>query len=1170
MRATKPLAIEALCEALSVDESTTSLDPESQPDEEDILEYCSSLIRKVASGSHLELAHFTVQEYLLSDALKESPELKFFYLDQRRCTAYLAKACLRYLNCDDFSIHPALDYDKWQNFDRAHPFYSHATTEWNVYASHHWDDQDIRSQLQILFHLLNPLRFLNWAQNFAVNTLKKDSRRVSRECFLTVSSAVTTNGISPLHFAAMLQLEWLMESLLNDGANVNKSSQIGTPLHCALLGDLAILGQIDGLIIELPPDYDDLEPGVPDDCHSPKKVLRRILRLLFDFGADPALLYRGCNGVSYNALLIGMKTGHAFREMFAFCPKMTACFDHNIIHSIGGIPIRVFGEVVKLLDTQYLDPSVKTSVDEMASVLESLDRHQYSDSDSDSNSTAELKGEPSIFQAIQLDAVGHLEELLQERPESVNGTISGGGTTALHLAAFSGSIGAASILIALGADVEAQDNNGQTPMHKCAYGNGVDLLKLLLSNGADPGKVDNEGRTIWHVAAAQNNVAVLQVLLSHYPSPTSFLSRTDSKGMSPFFTAAQAFAPESLRLLSRHTKSFEGTTEDGLKFAHITVGLRLPEFQSLVKDGMDICAKSNDSSSVLHHFVKICPLFCDDSSDLDHIMDMIGYLIEHGLSVGAIDENGQTPLHVLLSRPRWDTWGFGDPQDKALSPDSSLPLHQGEEGIIIDIRDKIVSVVVQDFKSELMSSLIKALATKDTINARDRNGVTPLEHFCSHHSLEEKDPNILQRMIEVGADITIKCSLGRAPLQVLFETHKYERPKDSQLRALVDLLIFMIDRLDSSDEIFKSPLGTRILYWAVENELLILTNKMLEKGVSPASRIPEQDFDSALDCACRIGTSRELLRNLLEACDTETRNQTHPQTGRNILHVLCSGSSIATSAELLELCISMGLDTELKDKLGGETPLFLAVRNIGYKKTNFARLLAGCGAETSIRNADGESLAQVAVMSRQLEALEVVDGIGALGESSPGNTRKICYAAGNRRLTLDEYSLWHLSACGGSNATDALRYLFDHGHAPDVDIPAFNGITALHITGYFGNNNALRYLLSKGADPKVSNNDGETALHWAAETGEAAIINILVSAGANVDAATSKGDLALHYAASHGENEAVHALLKLGSSYATNKKNVTPYLAARLGGHESTALLLQDYEVCNPGMILKF
>ena len=62
--AREELSVAALCEAVSVKPGIKYLTRQEIRGEEEILRCCGSLVRKSMSGSSLELAHFTVKEYL--------------------------------------------------------------------------------------------------------------------------------------------------------------------------------------------------------------------------------------------------------------------------------------------------------------------------------------------------------------------------------------------------------------------------------------------------------------------------------------------------------------------------------------------------------------------------------------------------------------------------------------------------------------------------------------------------------------------------------------------------------------------------------------------------------------------------------------------------------------------------------------------------------------------------------------------------------------------------------------------------------------------------------------------------------------------------------------------------------------------------------------------------
>ena len=61
------------------------------------------------------------------------------------------------------------------------------------------------------------------------------------------------------------------------------------------------------------------------------------------------------------------------------------------------------------------------------------------------------------------------------------------GRTPLHLAAYSGDTGMLQLLLARGAQLEAQRLDGQTPLFEAAEGSSVEAVRALLLAGANAG-----------------------------------------------------------------------------------------------------------------------------------------------------------------------------------------------------------------------------------------------------------------------------------------------------------------------------------------------------------------------------------------------------------------------------------------------------------------------------------------------------------------------------------------------------------------------------------------------------------------------------------------------------------------------------------------------------------
>jgi len=95
-----------------------------------------------------------------------------------------------------------------------------------------------------------------------------------------------------------------------------------------------------------------------------------------------------------------------------------------------------------------------------------------------------------------------------------------------------------------------------------------------------------------------------------------------------------------------------------------------------------------------------------------------------------------------------------------------------------------------------------------------------------------------------------------------------------------------------------------------------------------------------------------------------------------------------------------------------------------------------------------------------------------------------------------------------------------------------DGFTALHYAAFFGQEEAARILLERGAEVEVvARNESVrvTPLHSAASGGHAAIVKRLLEAGADPNAAQDGGFTPLHSAAQNDDRESVEALLAAGA-----------------------------------------
>ena len=98
-----------------------------------------------------------------------------------------------------------------------------------------------------------------------------------------------------------------------------------------------------------------------------------------------------------------------------------------------------------------------------------------------------------------------------------------------------------------------------------------------------------------------------------------------------------------------------------------------------------------------------------------------------------------------------------------------------------------------------------------------------------------------------------------------------------------------------------------------------------------------------------------------------------------------------------------------------------------------------------------------------------------------------------------------------------------------------DGFTALHLAAFFGQEDAAKLLLERGAEVNVVARNPSivvTPLHSAAAGSHAGIVKLLLEHGADPNAAQDGGFTPLHSAAQNDDRESVEALLEAGADPA--------------------------------------
>jgi len=118
------------------------------------------------------------------------------------------------------------------------------------------------------------------------------------------------------------------------------------------------------------------------------------------------------------------------------------------------------------------------------------------------------------------------------------------GSSALHLAVQTGSKEVSQVLIQYGADVNSKNKNHQTPVYLSAVGGHEDVLRMLIYQGGDINARESQQKTPLHSAAALGNSKCIEILHENGAQ----IDAIDQNGQTPFHLAVIAGQTDCAKL----------------------------------------------------------------------------------------------------------------------------------------------------------------------------------------------------------------------------------------------------------------------------------------------------------------------------------------------------------------------------------------------------------------------------------------------------------------------------------------------------------------------------------------------------------------------------------------------------------------------------------------------
>jgi ankyrin repeat protein len=672
-----PLTIEEVAEVAAIDvEGEPVFDRDRVLiDPLEALDICSSLINVTGSAEEeydgfglriLSLAHYSVQEYLVSDRIKLGPA-KQYHMQESKSHEAITKGCIGYLNQFQGPI-------TYEQFDiSALAMYS--AEFWTSHFRKAGGETENLCRLALTIFSTDSPAYHSWLRLWDPD-LRGKNTNLDRDL---------DDMATPLYHAARLGLSRITELLLDQGADVNAQGGVcGNALTAASFHGHTAVAE---LLINAGANINSIR----EVWGSPLYLASRygdeaLVKLLIDAGADVnAPMPKSCDW------------GNALQAAFESAEEATV----KLLLEGGadcGLDEKSRGPIHHAVRYDHCTPSLVGILQEYGASLDAID----------ANNMTPLHycvtfGHKTIAKQL-LDADVPIDIRVRRKPWPRNCDTSSRvhqmdtmhrisdsiaiGLTPLHLATLVGNLPMTKFLLDHGADPNALSEYGETPLHlnqritlhgtqyydswtnrhikveasgffyrhkfdpdfSTAASTRERILDALLEHpNISTAAQDYRGENLLHCIeyGKSESVALVQKFLSRGADP----SCANSSQESPLHLASEAGDTASIvALLSTGTKAV--WTEECLIHA-LDHAVRNGDYNAIVAilelkeaRALKLSAKKGDLGRNLLH-----RLFWGQCVDIETVQ----WLLDEGVDSSELDDSGESPLASLLQNSLWDS-----------------------------------------------------------------------------------------------------------------------------------------------------------------------------------------------------------------------------------------------------------------------------------------------------------------------------------------------------------------------------------------------------------------------------------------------------------------------------------------------------------------------------------